>query len=110
MFFRNDNFTFAIMNLLYFILCAYGLTNILVYSAIFDSIRPENKFFHCPMCIGFWVGWFIWIIQLFCPSNIFYHDNALSTGFFLACLSSGTSYLLSMVVGDEGIIVNNKYF
>ena len=52
-----------VMNLVWFILCAYGLTQILVYGSIFDKIRPKKtwlngfgELFHCPMCMGFWVG------------------------------------------------------
>ncbi|KKQ97054.1 MAG: hypothetical protein UT24_C0054G0008, partial [Candidatus Woesebacteria bacterium GW2011_GWB1_39_12] len=36
-------------------------------------------------------------------TQLFTFDNSLITGFLLACLSSGTTYLLCMVVGDEGI-------
>ena len=46
----------SIMSILVFILCAYGLTQILVFSSIFEPYRPSHHFFHCPMCIGFWVG------------------------------------------------------
>jgi len=51
------------MELLYFILCAHGLTQILVYGKIFDRIRPTKgklgELFQCPMCIGMWVGAFL---------------------------------------------------
>jgi len=55
------------MELLLFILIAYGLTQILVYSdmPILKKLRPTKesykgygKVFHCPMCMGFHVGWF----------------------------------------------------
>ena len=51
------------MSLIYFILCAYGLTQILVYAHIFDKIRPDRKFFKCSMCMGFWVGVFLYSIN-----------------------------------------------
>ena len=56
------------MELLTFILCAYGLTQILVYSDLpaLQKLRPPKeagggygKVFHCPMCMGFHVGWFL---------------------------------------------------
>ena len=54
------------MDLLYFVLASYGLTFILVYGKIFEDIRPEkdytkkwNTLFHCPLCVGFWVGAFL---------------------------------------------------
>ena len=55
------------LELLTFILCAYGLTQIVVYSdmPILKKIRPPKdwgkgygKVFHCPMCMGFHIGWF----------------------------------------------------
>ena len=46
----------SVIGILVFILCAYGLTQILVFSSIFEPYRPSHHFFHCPMCVGFWVG------------------------------------------------------
>jgi len=47
------------MELLTFILIAYGLTQILVYGEIFNRLRPKKGrlkgFATCPMCIGFHV-------------------------------------------------------
>ena len=48
------------MSLIYFVLAAYGLTQILVYGSIFNKVRPTTGWFgdlfSCPMCVGFWVG------------------------------------------------------
>lgn len=93
------------MNLLIFILVAYGLTQILCYGKIFDRVRPKSGFFgdllSCSMCTGFWTGVFLWLLQ---PLTKLYHfDNSILTGFLLGCLSSGTSYLLDKTVSDEGI-------
>ena len=83
--------------MLTFILACYGMTMILVYGKIFDSIRPKHHFFHCTMCTGFYVGIFNWFL-LDLPFN-----------FFIAgCISSGTSYLLSRIVDDDGIAIKNK--
>ena len=83
--------------MLTFVLACYGMTMILVYGKIFDSIRPEYHFFHCTMCTGFYVGIFNWFL-LDLPFN-----------FFIAgCISSGTSYLLSRIVDDDGIAIKNK--
>ena len=60
------------MELLLFILIAYGLTQILVYSDMpilkrlrqtKESYRGYGKVFHCPMCMGFHVGWFLCILS-----------------------------------------------
>jgi len=89
------------MNLLYFVLCAFGLTQLLIHGKVFDKIRPDHHFFHCPMCVGFHVGWFLWAINTF--TELFTFEYSLINAFILACVSSGTSYVLSMLFGDEGI-------
>tara|TARA_R100000808_G_C2144405_1_gene152192 strand:- start:478 stop:786 length:309 start_codon:yes stop_codon:yes gene_type:complete len=96
------------MDLIYFILASYGLTQILVYGSIFNSIRPDEKalngFFHCPMCVGFWVGTFLFGINGF--TELFTFEYSLINSFILSCLSSGTSYVLNMVFGDCGIKID----
>lgn len=89
------------MELLYFILCTYGLTQILVYGSIFDKIRPEHHFFHCPMCIGFWTGVFLVGINRY--TELFTFDNNIVNYLLLGCLSSGTSYVLCKLFGDNGV-------
>ena len=89
------------MDLLYFILTAYSLTQLLVYSSIFKTIRPKHHFFHCAMCMGFWVGVFLFGINGF--TELFTFDYNIANFFILGWLSSGTSYLVNMLVKDEGI-------
>jgi hypothetical protein len=93
------------MSLIYFILCAYGLTQILVYGSIFNLIRPTTgrlgELFRCPMCMGFWVGVFLFGINGL--TELFSFDYNLVNGFLLGCLSSGTSYIMNMIFGDHGI-------
>ena len=95
------------MDLIYFILCSYGLTQILVFGSIFNSIRPSKdwfrgfgKLFHCPMCMGFWVGVFLFGINSL--TELFNFDYNVANAFLLGCLSSGTSYLISALVNDFG--------
>jgi len=61
------------VELILVLLSGLGLTNILVYSPLFDWFRefisksftkfgfePHGKYFvNCPVCIGFWVGIFV---------------------------------------------------
>lgn len=89
--------------LVVFVLASYGATAILAWGRIFDSIRPEEKFFHCPQCLGWWVGLAFALLGF---------DGLLSEGtsppmraFLLACLASGTSYILGVVFDDDGIRV-----
>jgi len=94
------------MNLLLFVLAAYGLTQILVFGSIFDKIRPSHHFFHCSICVGWWVGLFLWAINQY--TELFTFDYSIASAFLLACISSGTSYILNVVFGDEGINFKNR--
>jgi len=100
------------MELLTFILCAYGLTQIVVYGEIFNPLRPKKgrlkELATCPMCMGFHVGWFLMLLSPF--TELFNFDVTVVNFFLLGWLSSGTSYLLNMVFGDEGIQLRNINF
>jgi hypothetical protein len=85
------------MQLITFILACYGMTMIVVYGKIFEPVRPNHYFFRCTMCMGFWVG----LINIFMIELPF---NAFTAG----CISSGTSYLLSRLVDDDGILIKLK--
>ncbi len=93
------------MSLTYFVLVSFGLTQILIYGKVLDSIRPASGFFgqllSCPMCLGFWVGVFLWGINGY--TELFSFELSPITGILLGCLSSGTCYVLSMLVDDDGI-------
>ncbi len=93
------------IDLLYFILTAYGLTQILVYGSIFDKVRPSEglfgELFRCPMCLGFWVGAFLFGINGF--TELFTFEYTIANFFILGWLSSATSYVLNMIIGDCGL-------
>ena len=96
------------MDLLYFVLAAYGLTQIIVYGSIFNKIRPTKdwlngfgRIFHCTMCMGFWVGIFLFSVNEY--TELFTFKYNLVNALILGCLSSGTCYLLSVLVNDFGL-------
>ena len=99
------------MELIYFIFSAYGLTQILCYGSILDSIRPTKgllgELFHCPMCLGFWVGMFLFGINGY--TELFTFDHSLVTGFVLGCYSSIVCYFSSMLVNDYGLNVRHTF-
>ena len=95
------------MGLIYFILCAYGMTQILVYGTIFNKIRPEHHFFHCPMCVGFWIG--VFLVGINGHTGLFTFDTSVINYFLLGCVSSGTSYVLCTLFGDNGVKYDHKY-
>ena len=88
-------------SLVYFILASWGLTQVLVYGTIFDTIRPKHRFFHCTMCVGFWAGVFLFGING--GTELFNFEYNLANLFIFGWISSGTSYALSMIFGDKGI-------
>ena len=95
------------MEILWFVLAAYGLTQILVYGSIFNKIRPQKSWlngfgelFHCPMCMGFWVGVFLLSLNPF--TELFMFDISVANALILGSLSSGTSYALCMLISDGG--------
>ena len=98
------------MDLIYFVLTAFGLTQILVYSKLFDSIRPPKKvwrgFFHCPMCLGYWVGAFLFGINRW--TELFTFEYNLVNFFILSWLASGTTYILTMFLSDFGFRLEVK--
>ena len=101
------------MDLIYFILTAYGLTQILTVGSIFNKVRPSRewlygsgKLFHCPMCMGFWVGLFLLGINE--NTELFTFEYTLANALILSCLSSGTSYILSVLVNDFGFKITHK--
>jgi len=98
------------MELLYFILVCYGMTQIIVYGSIFDKVRPNPEFlrgfgklFHCPLCMGFHVGWVVFL--MFWCSGVQMWNNIYLGCFLCGCLSSGTTYILSMLIDDYGVNV-----
>ena len=100
------------IELILFVLIAYGLTQILVYSQmpLIKHLRPTKdsyggygKLFHCPMCMGFHVGWLLLLLSPW--TELFTFDVTIINAFLLGCLSSGTSYAISMVFSDEGIAI-----
>ena len=92
--------------LIYFVLCAYGLTQLVVFSRIFQKLRPSAYFFHCPMCVGFWVGVLLLLLNPF--TELFIFDVTWVNALLLGGISSGTSYALCMLVSDGGFQIEHR--
>jgi hypothetical protein len=89
------------VELLYFILASYGITTIVVYGRVFAPIRPTHHFFHCPLCVGFWIGALLVCLNPF--TDLFTYNVSVVNCFLMGAVSSGASYILSMLIGDEGL-------
>jgi hypothetical protein len=87
--------------LLLYILICYGITTVLTQSYILKPIRPKHKFFHCYMCVGFWVGFTLCVFNNF--SALINFDFKYFDIILMSFLSSGTSYFLGMLIDDEGL-------
>ncbi len=101
------------MNLLAFILTAYGMTFIVVYGKIFEDIRPKkdytkkwNTLWHCPLCMGFWCSMFLFWINPF--TELFTFELSIGNAFCLSCLGAGTTYLISVLVDDFGLRLSSR--
>lgn len=98
------------MNLIIFILAGYGLTQIICYGKIFENIRPKKgklgKLFGCSMCIGFWAGASLSGID--CFTELFSLSSNFLDVFVFSLVSSGTSYMLDKLVGDDGIRIEKR--
>ena len=99
------------MELIWFLLAAFGLTQILVYGKIFDNYRPDKEdfrgwgeLFHCPMCMGFWVGLFLFFVNGF--TELFTFDYNIVNAMICGWVSSASSYVLNMLFGDSGLNLN----
>ena len=101
------------MELLFFILVCYGLTQIILYGSVFNKVRPRKEFlygfgklFHCPMCMGFHVGYAVFLLFWFTGARMW--SELFSGCFIYGCLSSGTTYMLSMLIGDDGLAIKSR--
>ena len=91
------------MSLLFFILAAHGLTQLLCHGKVFDRIRPNGYFWTCSMCMGFWVGVFLCAINPL--TELFTFEMKVLNLFICGWISSGTSYALDKLFGDNGLRV-----
>ena len=98
------------MELLHFILAAYGMTFIIIHGHIFNKIRPPCKsmggfgrLFHCHLCMGFWVGVFLWGISPY--TELFSFDDSFVTGLLLGFAGSASAYIFDVMFDDNGLKV-----
>jgi hypothetical protein len=97
------------MDLLYFVLSSWGMTQILVYGSIFEAqrewIMEKSNWFgtliNCPMCTGFWVGAFLFGINGL--TELFNFEYNIANLLILSFISSATSYAMNIIISDGGI-------
>jgi|TARA_R110001583_G_scaffold28074_3_gene100034 hypothetical protein len=92
------------METLIWILAAYGMSQILVFGSIFDTIRDwitkKSTFFgdllSCMMCTSTWVGFFFSIV--FYSPTITMVSIPYSNIFFDGMLASGSVWALNAII------------
>lgn len=104
------------MNILAWILIAYGMTNILVYGSIFNKQRDFihrwggnednilyglgnfiSKLISCVMCTSTWVGFFL-SLTFFSPVKELFDTNEFLSIFFDGMLASGSVWAFNAII------------
>ena len=104
------------IQLLIFMIAAYGMTTILVYGSIFNGLRnsihnlgnseykPFNFLFKfisdlisCMLCTGTWVGFFL-SLTMFSPIHNFIGLNEYYSIFFDGMFSAGSVWAINSVI------------
>ncbi len=94
------------MELIYFMLSCFGITQIITKGTIFNKLRKYDKFWGCPMCIGFWVGSLLYLLNSY--TSLFSYEYSILNFILLSSLSSGTSYVLGILFDDFGLKITGK--
>ena len=91
------------MELLVVLLIAYGMSNIMVFSSIFQKWRdfwtrvsPNffGELFTCMICLPFWVGVLLSLFVFSVSSTYLDINSTILSTFVDACLTSGGVWLI----------------
>lgn len=104
------------VQLLLWMIIAYGLSNIVVYGSIFNGPRNfinkwgenESAIFHetgafiskmtsCMMCFGFHCGWFL-SISIYSPVHELLGVNTYYSWFFDSMFASGSVWMIHSII------------
>jgi len=60
------------LQLIYFLLICFGMTNIVTGSnlRVFKFLRKKSNLFKCSMCFGFWIGVVLGVFNFITPANL----------------------------------------
>ena len=96
----------SFINFFIYLLSCYSITNFLTKSYLLKKIRPSYVFFHCNMCVGFWVG--IILIVFNRDFNLFSFDLNIIDIILMGFMSSGFSYMLGTLFDDDGLRISKR--
>ena len=100
------------MDIFVFVLCCFGLTQILVYGTILDRIRPTQgwmgELLSCPMCTGFWVGLILWYLSFY--TELINFDGSLITALLCGFAGSAEGYVPNILFDDNGLKIEKTVY
>lgn len=100
----------SLVEFVVYMIASAGITNIAVYGSIFNRIRPKKgklgELFHCPMCLGTWVGFALCGLSGW--TEFFNIEPTLMNYALCGAISSLASYAFAMVVDDEGLRISRN--
>jgi hypothetical protein len=91
------------MDLIVFLLVAYGIANIMIFSSIFKWWRtfwgnwsPNflGELFSCMICLPFWIGIFLSVFVYSISETYLGLEPDIFTWFLDGCLTSGAVWLI----------------
>ena len=104
------------IQLLIFMIAAYGMTTILVYGSIFNGLRESihnwgnnehapfdylgkfiSQLIQCMLCTSTWVGFFL-SLTMFSPVTTFIGLNEYFSVFFDGMFSAGTVWAINAII------------
>jgi len=104
------------IELLIFMIAAYGMTTILVYGSIFNGLRQKihnwansentpfnflgkfiSELIQCMLCTGTWVGFFL-SLTMFSPIHNFIGLNEYYSVFFDGMFSAGSVWAINAII------------
>ena len=91
------------MELVYFILSVYGicgLTSILNHR----YLKKDIKFLDCLFCMGFWVGFKLFLLNGF--TDLFTFDITIGNTIIMSFIGGSSTYILGTIFSDNGIRIN----
>ena len=108
---KKEGIIYMMTSLVLFSVVSYGMTTILVYGSIFESLRQfihkkgekysAMKFFSelisCVLCTSTWIGFFL-SVTMFSPTEYIYNVSLPQSIFFDGMFSAGSVWAINAII------------
>ena len=91
------------MGLIYFILSTYGLY-LLISIINYRYIKKDYRVLNCPYCLGFWIGLVLFLLNG--CTDLFTFDVTIFNTLLIAFIGGASTYILGVIVDDNGIKID----